>query len=102
MAEQTDAGRFSWGVSGLKLEIERCPDAADSTCMKNAAGLGVGTWGAGWLLGWSPMGRLMGAAVGATVGILAGRYHVYMDWDPDRARGRPEPEAEPMPMPETS
>lgn len=83
MAEQ-----FRWGFSGLKVEVERCPEA--ETNMQTAVGLGAGAWGTGWLLGWSPVGRLLGAAVGASVGALANRYHVYIDWDPDRARGEPD------------
>lgn len=85
MAEQ-----FRWGISGLKVEVERCPKA--ETNMQTAVGVGLGSFGVGWLLGWSPMGRLLGAAACTGVGVLASRYHVYIDWDPDRARGEPDPQ----------
>ena len=41
------------------------------------------------LMGLPPQLRLVAAAAGAIAGVIASRYHINLDWDPDFMRSRP-------------
>jgi hypothetical protein len=99
MGEGAKAGGFKGSLSGLKLEVERCPDCSREDSIKGAAVGGAVGYGVSWLLGGSLVGRVVGAALGATTGALAARYHLYLDWDPDRVRYGDDPSRGPVPPP---
>ena len=90
---------FKGSLSGLKLEVEPCPDCSREDTVKGAAIGGAAGFGLSWLLGGSFLGRLIAVAAGAATGALASRYHVYLDWDPDRVRFGDEPAPAPSPAP---
>lgn len=93
-------GGFKGSISGVKLEVEPCPDCSREDTIKGAAVGGAAGFGLLWLLGASPVGRLIMAAVGAGLGAAASRYHVYLDWDPDRVRYGDDPARPSAPTPE--
>ncbi len=70
----------------MSYEAEECPDGRGRDGVLAVAGGGGLGWLAGMLLGLSPMGRLLGALVGAGAGAALSRFHVRLDWDPDKAR----------------
>lgn len=99
MGEEGRPGGFKGSLSGLKVEVEPCPDCSREDTFKGAAVGGALGFALSWLLGGTLVGRLIGAAVGAGSGALAARYHLYVDWDPDRVRYGDDPNP-PAPAPE--
>ena len=87
------AGRASGRVSGLRWEVERCPDATLRDALTPAAAGGALGLVASLLVRAPGSLRLVGAAAGAALGAFASQYHMNLDWDPDRLRGEPEPAA---------
>lgn len=90
--EHTQRGR----CSGLEWEVEEVPGGGQpmtDTLLAGAVGYGVG-----FLLGFSPFGRILSAAAGAVGSHLASRYHVNLDWDPDRGAPKRDPEPDHRPL----
>lgn len=90
-------GGFKGTFSGLKVEVEPCPDCSREDTLKGAAVGGALGFGLSLLTRGTFMGRLIGAGLGAAAGALASRYHLYMDWDPDRVRYGENPPTPPAP-----
>jgi len=76
--------RYAGGFSGLRYEAEACPDADGA--LKAAAVGGAAGFAGAWLIGAHPVFRLLAAGAGAAAGAVLTRYHLYLDWDPDRYR----------------
>lgn len=94
------AERRTWSadLSGLHVEAVECPEQRDEGWTPALVGGALG-WGAALLAGVGAPGRVLATALGALGGSLATRYHLNLDWDPDRIRrGRadaPAPDATP-------
>lgn len=79
--------RARHGCSGMRVGIDRCPDATLSRTATTAGVMGLAGAFAAFVLTRSPAVRLAVIAASALAGGLASRYHVSFDWDPDRAFG---------------
>ncbi len=91
--------RYGGRVSGLRWEVERCPDATLRDAVTPAAAGGALGLVASLLVRAPGPLRLFGLAAGAALGAFASQYHMNVDWDPDRLRGEPEPPAPPSTPP---
>jgi len=88
-ALQSESHRWSGRISGLRWDVERCPDARWKDAVEPGVVGGLGGLLLGGLSRATPHGRLLVAALGAAAGVFASRYHVNLDWDPDRLREAP-------------
>jgi hypothetical protein len=74
-------------IGGVRLTVEKCPDANRTRAIRGAAMVGgAGALGT-FLLRRNPVFSLLAGLGGAVAGALGSRYHVAFDWDPDRAFG---------------
>ncbi len=94
-ATATPAGarRYAGSYSGLRYEAEACPECCSRQALEGAAWGGAIGWAASMLLGGGASARILGAAAGAAAGAALRRWHLRLEWDPDRARGERTPAA---------
>jgi hypothetical protein len=77
--------RTSHTISGLRVSVDRCPDATLTRTATTSGVFALLGGGAAFLLTRSPHTRLVAAVASAALGCFASRYHVSADWDPDRS-----------------
>ena len=77
--------RSAHSVSGLRVGIDRCPDATITRSLTLGGIVGLGAGVVTFFLTRNPATRIAAVVGGAVVGCLASRYHVSADWDPDRS-----------------
>ena len=83
------AERRTWSadLSGLRVEAVECPEQHDEGWTPALVGGALG-WGAALMAGVGAPGRVLATALGALGGCLATRYHLNLDWDPNRVPRR--------------
>ncbi len=79
--------RTEHAISGVRVSVDRCPDATLGRSLKCGGVLGVVAGGAAFCLSRSPVVVIGVAVAAAALGALSARYHLAADWDPDRALG---------------
>ncbi len=79
--------RTKKAVAGVKVSIEKCPDASQDRAISGAALAGIAGGLAGLILRRSLICGVFGGLLGTIAGGLASQYHVSVDWDPDKAFG---------------
>ncbi|MEZ0230364.1 MAG: hypothetical protein ACAI25_17205 [Planctomycetota bacterium] len=86
--------RTRHSISGVRLTVERCPDASMARTAKGAAVLGGAITAGSFLLKRSKFFMIAAGVGGLVLGALGSRYHISFDWDPDRAFGGEKPQGE--------
>ncbi|MGE0712002.1 MAG: hypothetical protein AB7N76_20385 [Planctomycetota bacterium] len=79
---------YTADCSGFHLEAQECPECQPGDAWAPALVGGALAWGLALLSGVGAPGRVLAATLGAGAGALASRFHLNLDWDPDRLHPR--------------